>query len=75
MPDTPQPAPRNTTGDPGSVVEFPGTPGRGRSPNNLPLQLTGLLGREREIEGLLAETHLRTLTGPGARAKRVWPWR
>jgi len=72
MPDTPQPAPRNTTGDPGSVVEFPGKPGRGRSPNNLPLQLTGLVGREREIsevEGLLAEARLLTLTGPGGSGK------
>ncbi len=72
MPDTPQPAPRNTTGDPGSVVEFPGKPGRGRSPNNLPLQLTGLVGREREIsevEGPLAEARLLTLTGPGGSGK------
>ncbi|CAN5229791.1 hypothetical protein BH24ACT17_BH24ACT17_13680 [soil metagenome] len=69
MPDTPQPAPRNTTGDPGSVVEFPGKPGRGRSPNNLPLQLTGLVGREREIsevEGLLAEARLRLALGGAA---------
>src|SRR5918995_6128763 len=45
MPDTPQPAPRNTAGDSGSVVEFPGTSRGGRTPlNNLPLQLSSFIG-------------------------------
>ena len=69
MPDTPQPTPKDTTGDLGSVVEFPGTPVFGRPwDNNLPLQLTDLVGREREIkdvENLLSEHRLLTLTGPG----------
>ena len=69
MPDTPQSMPKDTTGDLGSVVEFPGTPVSGRPRDtNLPLQLTDLVGREREIkevENLLSEHRLLTLTGPG----------
>ena len=38
MPDTPQPAPRNTTGDPGSVIEFPGTQDPGKTEVHLPLR-------------------------------------
>jgi predicted ATPase/DNA-binding NarL/FixJ family response regulator len=40
--------------------------------NNLPFQLTSLVGRQREIsevEGLLAEARLLTLTGPGGSGK------
>src|SRR5829696_434443 len=43
-----------------------------RTDNNLPLQLTGLVGREREISEvgrLLAEARLLTLTGPGGSGK------
>lgn len=43
-----------------------------QAPNNLPLELTGLVGRKREIsevEGLLAEHRLLTLTGPGGSGK------
>jgi predicted ATPase/DNA-binding CsgD family transcriptional regulator len=73
MPDTPQQAPKDTTSDPGSVVEFPGTLvfGRPRN-NNLPLQLTDLVGRKREIkevEKLLKGPRLLTLTGPGGSGK------
>ena len=41
-------------------------------PNNLPLQLTSFIGREKEladVKRLLADTHLLTLTGPGGTGK------
>ena len=41
-------------------------------PNNLPLQLTSFIGREKEIvevERLLGTTHLLTLTGTGGCGK------
>src|SRR4051794_16853366 len=44
----------------------------GSSPNNLPLQLTSFVGREREIaevERLLGATRLLTLTGTGGCGK------
>jgi predicted ATPase/DNA-binding CsgD family transcriptional regulator len=72
MPETPQPAPKNTAGDSGSVVEFPGTPERGRPPNNLPLQLSSFIGRGHEVaevETLLSDHRLLTLTGPGGSGK------
>jgi non-specific serine/threonine protein kinase len=73
MPETPQrPAPKNTAGDPGSVVEFPGTPERGRPPNNLPLRLSSFIGRGREVtelQTLLSDDRLLTLTGPGGAGK------
>jgi predicted ATPase/DNA-binding CsgD family transcriptional regulator len=72
MPDTPQPAPKGTAGDPGSVVEFPGTPEGGRPPNNLPLQLSSFIGRGRkvaEVGTLLFDHRLLTLTGPGGSGK------
>ena len=72
MPDTPQPAPKNTAADPGSVVESPGTPEGGPPPNNLPLELSSFVGRQREIaevEALLSEHRLLTLTGPGGSGK------
>jgi hypothetical protein len=49
MPDEAQPAPRKTVGDPGSVVEFPGTPEGWRPPHNLPLQLSSFIGRVHEV--------------------------
>jgi len=72
MPETPQPAPKDTAGDPGSVVEFPGRPERGRPPNNLPLRLSSFIGRGREVAELqtvLSDHRLITLTGPGGAGK------
>src|SRR5829696_3727842 len=73
VPDSPQPAPKNTIGDPGSEVEIPGTPEGGRQPNNLPLELSSFVGRRREIaevEGLLLSgRRLVTLHGPGGCGK------
>ena len=72
MSDTSQPAPKDTAGDPGSVVEFPGPREGGRPHNNLPLQLSSFIGRGREVsevEALLADNRLLTLTGPGGSGK------
>ena len=72
MPDTPQPAPEDTAGYPGSLVEFPGGSEAGRPPNNLPLQLSSFVGRGREVaevEKLLSERRLLTLSGPGSSGK------
>jgi predicted ATPase/DNA-binding CsgD family transcriptional regulator len=72
MPETPQPAPKSSAGDHGSLVEFPGTPERRRPPNNLPLQLSSFIGRGREVvevETLLSDHRLITLTGPGGSGK------
>ena len=72
MPDTPNPARKDTAGVPGSVVEFPGTAEVVRPPYNLPLQLSSFIGREREIaevEALLADNRLLTLTGAGGSGK------
>ena len=78
MPDTLQPTPKDTAGDPGSVVEFQGTPISGRPrDNNLPLQLTDLVERERkikEVENLLSEHRLLTLTGPGGSSSTRFCW-
>jgi predicted ATPase len=54
----------------GRLVALPRTPER--SPGNLPLGLTSFVGREREVaevEKLLAERRLLTLTGPGGCGK------
>jgi predicted ATPase len=57
----------------GSVVPLAGRLASPRLPgNNLPFQLTSLVGREREIaevKRLLAESRLVTLTGPGGSGK------
>ena len=56
----------------GCPAEFPPLRSLGRTPNNLPTQVTTFIGREREIaEGLrlLDATRLLTLTGPGGTGK------
>jgi predicted ATPase/DNA-binding CsgD family transcriptional regulator len=76
MPDNaPRPSDGAKKGDGrGSLVTFPGKR-LGAIPstkNNLPFQLTSLVGREREInevKGLLAGNRLLTLTGPGGCGK------
>jgi hypothetical protein len=68
MPDTPQPVQKNSVGEPGSVIEFPGKSEGGRPPHNLPLELSSFIGREREVaevETLISEHRLLTLTGSG----------
>ena len=65
-------APRKTAGDPGSVVELPGTPNDARMPDDLPLERTSFVGRERELaeaRRLLSERRLLTLCGPGGAGK------
>jgi predicted ATPase/class 3 adenylate cyclase len=52
--------------------EFPALRARDFSPNNLPLQLTSFIGREKEIADvirLLEKARLVTLTGPGGTGK------
>jgi predicted ATPase/class 3 adenylate cyclase len=53
-------------------AEFPPLRTMENVPNNLPVQLTGFVGREREmaeVKELLASTHLLTLTGTGGTGK------
>ncbi len=72
MSDTPRPAPKDASGETGPKVSSPWPPERGRPPNNLPLRLTGLVGRGREIaevEVLLEVHRLLTLTGSGGCGK------
>ncbi len=52
--------------------EFPALRALDVLPNNLPMQLTSFIGRERElaeVKQLLANTRLLTLTGPGGTGK------
>ena len=72
MSNTPRPSRRNTLSDHGSIVEDPGASESGRPPNNLPLELSSFVGREREIAEvgtLLQGNRLLTLTGPGGSGK------
>jgi predicted ATPase/DNA-binding CsgD family transcriptional regulator len=72
MPETPRPSRKNVAGDPGLAVGFSGTPDGGLPPNNLPLQLSSFVGREREItraEEMFGDTRLLTLTGAGGSGK------
>ncbi|HLO15943.1 MAG TPA: adenylate/guanylate cyclase domain-containing protein, partial [Anaerolineales bacterium] len=57
---------------PGLQQDFPSLQSLNDIPNNLPLQLTSFIGREKElgdIKRLLTDTHLLTLTGPGGTGK------
>jgi predicted ATPase/class 3 adenylate cyclase len=56
----------------GLATEFPPPKTLDATPNNLPLQLTSFLGRQREVSdvlALLAANRLVTLTGPGGTGK------
>jgi predicted ATPase/class 3 adenylate cyclase len=56
----------------GCPTEFPALRTLDRVPNNLPLQVTTFIGREKEIKDglrLLDRTRLLTLTGPGGTGK------
>ncbi|HUG94736.1 MAG TPA: adenylate/guanylate cyclase domain-containing protein [Pleomorphomonadaceae bacterium] len=56
----------------GLPASFPALRTLDATPNNLPLQLTSFLGRQREVSdvlGLLSEHRLVTLTGPGGTGK------
>jgi hypothetical protein len=69
MPETPKPSQNN---EPGELVEFPRAHEPTGPSNNLPLQLSSLVGRDRERTEagmLLAERRLLTLTGPGGSGK------
>ena len=59
-------------GDPLPTFETPGKPERGRTLGNLPLELSSLVGRSREVSEvghLLADYRLLTLSGPGGSGK------
>jgi predicted ATPase len=56
----------------GLPVDFPPLRSLHAFPNNLPIQLTSFVGRDRELKevgSLLATSHLLTLTGPGGTGK------
>jgi predicted ATPase/class 3 adenylate cyclase len=56
----------------GLATDFPPLKTLEATPNNLPLQLTSFLGRQREVAdvlALLADNRLVTLTGPGGTGK------
>jgi hypothetical protein len=76
MPDAMPPLNDARGGNRSPVVAFPRMRAPERLPlNNLPLQLTSFVGREREVaelKDLLAEQRLLTLTGPGGAARRGW---
>jgi hypothetical protein len=76
MPDATPPLSDTRGGNRSPVVAFPRMRAPERLPlNNLPLQLTSFVGREREVaelKDLLAEQRLLTLTGPGGAARRGW---
>jgi predicted ATPase len=57
---------------PGLVTEFPALKSLTTVPNNLPIQLTSFVGREKEVSEvvrLMANTRIFTLIGPGGTGK------
>lgn len=62
---------------PGLVDSFPPLRSLDIRPNNLPVQLTALIGREKEVDAVVTllsrpearDTHILTLTGPGGTGK------
>jgi hypothetical protein len=82
MPDemnySPREGPLRERGKTGSLVAFPRARLSKRPSDNLPLELTSSIGREREVSEvkvLLAGRRLLTLCGPGGAARRGWLWR
>ena len=73
MSDTPQPSRKDPVGDVGSAAGYySGRPEGVPPPEGAPLELTNLVGREREVAevGRLLDGHrLVTLTGPGGMGK------
>ena len=74
MPDTTHPSGEVSPDDSGQLIDFPRQRGSKPPPkDNLPLQLTSFIGREREIADLrmllVGEARLVTLTGPGGSGK------
>jgi predicted ATPase/DNA-binding CsgD family transcriptional regulator len=72
MPDTTHPPHRAGDGDLGRLVAFPGGHRDGDSPNNLPLELSSFVGREKELAEVgrqLEGNRLLTLTGSGGCGK------
>jgi predicted ATPase len=72
MPDVTHP-PREVGGrEPSRLVALPGGHGDASLPNNLPLELSSFVGREKElaeVKWLLEDTRLLTLTGSGGCGK------
>jgi predicted ATPase/two-component SAPR family response regulator len=73
MPDATPPLSNTRGGNRSPIVAFPRMrPPERLPPNNLPLQLTSFVGREREVaevKDLLADQRFLTLTGPGGCGK------
>src|SRR5215218_7770624 len=76
MPDqtnhSPREVPERQRGETASLVAFPRTRSQARPTDNLPLELTSFIGRERdvaEVKRLLADRRLLTLFGSGGCGK------
>lgn len=72
MPDAPHPPREAGASGRGRLVALPGGHGDARPPNNLPLELSSFVGREKElaeVKRLLQNTRLLTLTGSGGCGK------
>jgi predicted ATPase/DNA-binding CsgD family transcriptional regulator len=72
MTEGPELSREHAADEPGELFEFPGAHERTKPENNLPLQLSSLIGRDKERAGagkLLAQRRLLTLTGPGGSGK------